>query len=67
MLWHNFAALFGMLAAVSHSYTPLFLYIWTGKISHRDTIDNTLHEKVIYSRKMADYQQKILMGKMLTN
>jgi len=33
-----------------------------------DTIDNALHEKVVYSRQTAeDYQRKFLMGKMLMN
>jgi len=59
MLWCNLAGLFGIRAVVSRSYRITWAHIATG--------DNALREKWSGIQAAEDYQQKILMGKMLTN
>jgi len=57
MLWRNFADLFGMRAVVSRCYRIAWARIATS--------NNALREKWSDRQTAEDYQQKILMEKML--
>ena len=71
MLWRNFANLFGMCAVVLRSYKPLLFHLYNyldrENFARARILAITLCAKKWSGRQTADYQWKILMGKMLTN